>query len=101
MKEFKLKLEHIVLLQNANWRWEDMEAGGPAIDCKRPFGNSSYEHDIAELLLWDTDDEESLMEKARDLYRELEYAVQIIMQTPGKEIPLGKYIFDGKLWKIA
>ena len=47
---FELKPEHIKLLKAAEWRWEDCEFGAPAIDCKRPYGNSSVYADMLEIL---------------------------------------------------
>ena len=31
-------------------RWDDCEFGAPAIDCKRPYGNSDVYNDIAKIL---------------------------------------------------
>lgn len=42
--------DHLKLLQHAYVGWEDCEFGAPAIDCKRPYGNSSVYLDIAEIL---------------------------------------------------
>ena len=47
---FELKPEHIKLLKAAEWRWEDCEFGAPAIDCKRPYGNSDVITDMLEIL---------------------------------------------------
>lgn len=37
---FVLRKEHIKLLSNTYVSWNDCEFGAPAIDCKRPYGNS-------------------------------------------------------------
>lgn len=42
--------DHLTLLANANWRMSDCEYGAPEIDGKRPYGNSSVESDLEELL---------------------------------------------------
>ena len=47
---FTITQQHIDLLQNAYLRWEDCEFGAPAIDPKRPYGNSYVYGDIAEIL---------------------------------------------------
>lgn len=49
---------HLKLLRRANVGWEDCEFGAPAIDCKRPYGNSSVYQDIAEILGWEFDEDE-------------------------------------------
>lgn len=41
--------EHIIMLKNAYWRWADAEYGAPAIDDKRPFGNSDVKGDLARM----------------------------------------------------
>lgn len=48
--EFTVKSEHIKLLRRAYVGWEDCEFGAPAIDCKRPYGNSSVYEDMREIL---------------------------------------------------
>lgn len=101
---FELTDEHIKLLQNAYISWEHCEYGAPAIDCKRPYGNSSVEADIIEILEWrdmsDMSDEDwdalydeegewgELMNRARTVHAETETALQIILKCktfePGK-----------------
>lgn len=48
---FEITDDHITLLQAAEWEYSDCEFGAPAIDPKRPYGNSSVETDLAELLI--------------------------------------------------
>ena len=38
-----LNPDALKLLARAYWRYEDFEYGAPAIECKRPYGNSSVE----------------------------------------------------------
>jgi hypothetical protein len=49
---------HLKLLSKAYVRWDDCETGAPAIDPKRPYGNSNVEGDVAEILgiEWDGED---------------------------------------------
>lgn len=47
---FELKEEHTKLLQHAIIEWDDCETGAPAINPKRPYGNSSVAEDVAEIL---------------------------------------------------
>jgi hypothetical protein len=51
MKKFTVKEEHIKLLQHM-WVWFDDNAymGAPAVDIKRPYGNSSVLEDIGEII---------------------------------------------------
>ena len=46
--EFTVTEEHLKLLRRAYVDWEDCEFGAPAIDCKRPYGNSDVIADIGE-----------------------------------------------------
>ena len=39
-KTFEVKPEHIKLIKKMCISWQDCEFGAPAIDCKRPYGNS-------------------------------------------------------------
>lgn len=90
--EFELKEEHIKLLKNTYIRWDDCEYGAPAIDPKRPFGNSgryTIIREMAEILgiptFKDMDGEDTITEEQSDylenLWRETDKALQIIIQT--------------------
>lgn len=50
VQRFTVTEAHLLLLRRAYVRWEDCEFGAPAIDCKRPYGNSSVYSDIGEIL---------------------------------------------------
>jgi hypothetical protein len=90
---FDLTEEHIKLLRQAYVRWEHCEFGAPAIDPKRPYGNSSVEIDIAEILGWslfiDDDDEGHMsreqVERACQLHLETLTALQVILATGSME----------------
>ena len=72
----------LLTLANAFYRelyFEDgCEYGSPALDCKRPFGNSDVEADVLELLEWEPEGDDGYdtcysskqREYARELYRE-------------------------------
>jgi len=103
INEFELKQEHINLLKETWINWEDCEFGAPAIDCKRPYGNSSVEDDIAEIIKlpkkgnWDYKEEcwkESATEKLNDLHKETQIALQIILHC--QTFKLGIYKKDDK-----
>lgn len=82
---FEIKTEHLELLKRAFVSWSHGEYGAPAIDCKRPYGNSYVEGDIAEIFGWKYDEEEGLTEeqeaKARIIHEETKTALQIALAT--------------------
>lgn len=43
-------VDHLTLLKEACWGWDDAEFGAAAMDAKRPYGNSDVEEDLAEHL---------------------------------------------------
>lgn len=102
---FTLTEEHVTLLQHAYVGWEDCEYGAPSIDCKRPYGNSSVEEDIAKILGWKVDDAEGLTEEQRNraavVHGETQQALQIILETraftPGVYTLVEKY--DRRSWE--
>lgn len=49
-EQFRVLPEHVLLLKNAYVGWDSGEFGAPAIDCKRPYGNSSVIPDIGRIL---------------------------------------------------
>lgn len=49
-KRFTVTDQHLTLLRHANVGWDGCEFGAPAIDCKRPYGNSDVLGDIGEIL---------------------------------------------------
>jgi hypothetical protein len=46
----EVKEEHLKLLSRMYVDWQNCEFGAPAIDCKRPYGNSSVIQDMREIL---------------------------------------------------
>lgn len=83
-KTFRVTKEHIKLLQSAYMGWDDCEFGAPAIDCKRPYGNSYVYGDIADLLNIEPDGEEpdgfsdEQMSYMLKIHTELETVLQIL-----------------------
>ena len=49
-KQFTITNDHLKLLRRMYISWYDCEFGAPAVDCKRPYGNSYVYGDIAEIL---------------------------------------------------
>src|SRR3990167_6129457 len=102
MRTFELKPEHLKLLQRAYIRWEDYEFGAPAINCKRPYGNSYVYGDIADILDIKPDDADAFGAPAlseaqesamRQLHSETTDALQIILTTQSFEP--GVYVLEG------
>jgi hypothetical protein len=96
--QFKLCKEHILLLQNMYWEYSDCETGAPAVNCKRPYGNSYVPPDVAKILgvtLPDEDDDdgdEEYDKKVAEIMRfhyESHIALDIILQL--KTFELGTY----------
>ena len=98
---FELRQSHLDLLKETAISWDDCEYGAPCIDCKRPYGNSSVEDDIADIIKlpkkdnWDKKEEdwnEKATEQMRDLHKETEIALQIVLHC--QTFTLGKYKLD-------
>lgn len=93
---FEVTAEHVKLLRAANVGWEDCEFGAPAIDCKRPYGNSSVYQDIAEILDIDPADprEEEFSNEQIALmdtvHKGTQTALQIFLATG--EMKAGRYV---------
>lgn len=85
-ERFTVTLDHIMLSRRMNVEWDGSEFGAPAIDPKRPYGNSDVLGDIAEILGW-KQREESLSEeqetRAHQLHGEMEIALEILLRTGG------------------
>lgn len=94
-KEFVLTADHLKLLRAANVTWYEIETGAPAIDGKRPYGNSNVIDDIADILgidgFLDHESTRHLSAQEYDYCRarhaETETALQIVLAsgefTPG------------------
>ena len=76
-KIFEVTEDHLKLLKHSHVMWRASEYGAPMIDPKRPYGNTSVESDIAEILGWDKEDSQ----RAEKLHRELETVLQIVLVT--------------------
>ena len=100
-KTFTVKEEHIKLLKNLCFSYDDyMEFGAPAVDPKRPYGNGDVYGDIGEILGWEkeeleseyydeytySDEQRKVMDK---LHREMEVVLQILVKN--LSIELGEY----------
>jgi hypothetical protein len=78
---------HLKLLKCANVSWDSCEFGAPAIDCKRPYGNSDVVGDMIDILMGETDENtreklhETMYEWFESLHKELETVLQIVLVT--------------------
>lgn len=81
---FTLTTEHVALLRAMNVGWQDCETGAPEIDPKRPYGNSSVELDVAEILGWEVDEDgltDEQHDRAATLHRETQTALQVVLHA--------------------
>lgn len=88
MKRFTVTEDHIKLLRQAYVGWDECEYGAPAIDCKRPYGNSDVPDDIRKIL----SNPSLTYEECRTLHEETKAALQIILATGGFEC--GEFFAD-------
>lgn len=77
--EFFVTKDHIKLVRSFVVRWEDCEFGAPAIDCKRPYGNSSVYSDMCEILGIDEDSAD--YDSLRKMHEETQIALDIFLKT--------------------
>ncbi len=104
--EFELTAEHLLLLSRLRWDNSDWGSGAPAVDSKRPFGNSAYQSDVCELLEWPEDVEEGWTEdqydRAAEIFSELPRALEVVLQLktfdPGRYVKKDGY---GERWRKA
>lgn len=99
VKSFLLTGAHLALLKRAYVSWESTEFGAPAIDGKRPYGNSDVVRDILEITGWwddrwdDEDIPETAVDYAMTLHAETGVALQICLETGA--FRTGRYVREG------
>lgn len=98
IKVFELKQIHLDLLKETSIDWDSCEFGAPCINCKRPYGDSDCENNIAEIIKlkktgnWDKNEEmwnEKATDQIKDIHKETQIALQIVLHCQTFE--LGKY----------
>jgi hypothetical protein len=109
LERFTLTKELIMLLRKMYVTWQDCESGAPAIDPKRPYGNSDVYNDMHEILTGKNCSEDNkgdqLTQKEvnhyASLHQETETALQIVLFT-GK-FKAGTYEKEGygNEWKLV
>lgn len=91
-QEFTLTAAHIKLLRAFNVTWYEIETGAPAIDGKRPYGNSDVPRDViaevGEEMGWERDEDECTPRLWREqeaaafeLHKQTKTALQIVLST--------------------
>jgi len=109
-QHFTVTENHIKLLKRMIVSWDSCEFGAPAIDCKRPYGNSSVIYDIAEIIGYeysteDPDGEGEMVDEdynyLRHLHEEMQTVLQIVLSS-GSFAP-GNYKSDwaGYEWSLV
>jgi hypothetical protein len=100
VKRFTVTENHLKLLRRAHVNWDYGESyGAPEIDCKRPYGNSYIELDIAEILGapdgdWEWEGGERVLRpEARERYmrRHVETAIALQIALATGEFRPGRY----------
>lgn len=77
-QKFKVTPEHIKLIRHMIVDWQDAEYGAPAIDPKRPYGNSDVEADMLKILVGER---EKVPKDLNELHSETQTALQICLCT--------------------
>ena len=107
---FELTDTHIKLLRRFYVCWWDCETGAPAIDPKRPYGNSDVPADIHEILTGEsigctdsvrdelTEDE---IESYLKLHSETQTALQIVLRTGGFRTGIYQACKYERDWKLV
>lgn len=97
VKMFEITEAHLKLLRAANVGWDNCEFGAPAIDCKRPYGNSSVIEDMREILGCPHECAENL----EAIHNETKTALQIVLSVG--YFKCGTYTAEeySKVWQEA
>jgi hypothetical protein len=85
MKKFTVTEDHLKLLRRMIVSWDDGEYGAPAICCKRPYGNSSVEEDMHEILTGESigtvvSKRDELTDAEADLYAKMHKEMKTVLQ---------------------
>lgn len=96
-RQFQMSRDHLVLLRRMYVSWQYSEYGAPAIDPKRPYGNSDVATDIRQIF----DDNELTDNECQELHEETDTALQIVLATG--EFRAGRYECEPytKNWRLV
>jgi len=78
--EFIITEQHMKLLNRMYIGWEDCEFGAPAVDCKRPYGNSYVYGDISEIIGMKKAEDDEFSDEQHDQMRKLHGEMQTVLQ---------------------
>lgn len=83
-RTFRVTEQHLLLAKQMRVSWWGDEFGSPAIDCKRPYGNSDVLKDISKILGEPGPDEEGcfavhVVNRYEALHDEMKTALQIFL----------------------
>ncbi len=101
MEKFTLTQEHLKLIQRMNIRFEDdTYDGAPAVDIKRPYGNSDVMSDVAEIIGIEKAEDDcgekywpkGTRERCEKIHKETAKALQVCLAAQSFEA--GEYISD-------
>jgi hypothetical protein len=103
---FELHAEHVKLLRAFNVTWYEIETGAPAIDGKRPYGNSDVAGDVIEIMGWQTDPDDVTPRQDREdrhhamqLHEETKTALQVVLSTGSFEPGIYESDWYGRKWR--
>ena len=105
LAEFTVTEDHLKLLQHVYLYWDYGEGyGAPAINPKKPYGNSDVERDVAEILDapnsdWEGDEDDEYLDltpEAREHFARLHVETMIVLHIvlAARDIRPGRYIRD-------
>lgn len=104
--QFTVTHEHLKLLKHTFTVWNRCEYGAPAIDPKRPYGDSDVANSIIEILNWPKAEcphcgellDDSIFASAKAIHKETETALQIALCTG--EFKVGTYERDQHHYRV-
>ena len=104
--DFTLTDNHVKLLHAMFVGWDDCESGAPAVDPKRPYGNSYVPGDVRRILGWPSPSDDDRVDeedrRAYAIHRETELALQIVLRhgpKPGHYRLADRY--DRSSWQLV
>lgn len=98
---FTVTDDHLRLLKRVYIGWEHCEYGAPAIDCKRPYGNSDVAQDICEILGWEFDEDDGPTREQEDAARAIHKEMQVVLQILCAHLAIQPGIYTrSAMWRV-
>lgn len=103
MQTFKIKKEHIALIKELYFEYNDnSEFGAPTVNPKRPYGNSDVYGDIGKILKIKSDCNgdftDAQINRMTKLHKELTIVLQIICSNPSETDYIGTWKGEYQTW---